>query len=117
MKQLYFLIIYLSSTLVFAQNTYTIKGKVTDFVTHDPVPFAAVSIKNTTIGRNTDFEGNFVLQAPSLASDSLLISCMGYTTKTIFIRRDSLTQTITIQLKPADILLHEVTVHAGENPA
>lgn len=117
MKQLYFLLIFLSSTLVFAQNTYTIKGKVTDFVTHDPIPFAAVSIKNTTIGRNTDFEGNFVLQLPNLASDSLLISCMGYTTKTAFIRRDSLTQTVNIQLRPSDILLHEVTVHAGENPA
>ncbi|RYU97295.1 DUF5686 and carboxypeptidase-like regulatory domain-containing protein [Emticicia agri] len=117
MKQLYFLILFLSSTLVSAQITYTIKGKVTDFVTHDPIPFAAVSIKNTTIGRNTDFEGNFLLQLPNISSDSLLISCMGYTSKTVLIRRDSVTQTINIQLKPSDILLHEVTVHAGENPA
>ncbi len=117
MKHIYFLIIFLSSTLVFAQNSYTIKGKVTDFVTHDPVPFAAVSIKNTTIGKNTDFEGNFILQLSSLNADSLLITCMGYTNKTVFIRRDSLTQTINIQLKPSEILLHEVTVHAGENPA
>jgi len=117
MKQLYFLILFLSTNIVFAQNTYTIKGKVTDFVTHDPVPFASISVKNTTIGQNTDFEGNFILQLSALTSDSLLVSCMGYTTKTVFIHRDSLNQTINIQLKPSDILLHEVSVYAKENPA
>lgn len=117
MKYIYFLIFYLSSTIIFAQNTFTIKGKVTDAVTHDPIPFAAVSLKNTTLGKNTDFEGNFILQLSSLASDSLLISCMGYSNKTVFIRRDSLTQTINVQLKPSEILLHEVKVYAGENPA
>ena len=117
MKQLYFLILFLSSPLLFSQNTYTIKGKVTDGITHDPVPFAAVSIKNTTIGKNTDFEGNYMLQLAAISSDSLLISCMGYTSRTVFINKDSLNQTIDIQLKPSEILLHEVKVYAGENPA
>ncbi|UTA70324.1 DUF5686 and carboxypeptidase-like regulatory domain-containing protein [Emticicia sp. 21SJ11W-3] len=117
MKRLYLLVLYLASTIAAAQNSYTIKGKVTDFVTHDPVPFASISLKNTTIGKNTDFEGNFVLILPALNSDSLLVSCMGYASKTVFIRRDSLSQTVNIQLKPTEILLHEITVHAGENPA
>lgn len=117
MKQLYILILYLTSTIAVAQKTYSIKGKVTDFVTHDPIPFATISLKNSTLGKNTDFEGNFILQIPTLNSDSLLVSCMGYANKMVFIRRDSLTQTVNIQLKPSEILLNEITVHAGENPA
>lgn len=118
MKKFLFIILVFSVFNSIAQNTYLIKGKITDAITHDPVPFAAVSLKNSTFGQNTDFEGNFSLILPKITSDSLLISCMGYATKSYFIFRDSTTQTLNIQLKPTEILLHEVKVYAsGENPA
>lgn len=44
----------------FAQKA-TIKGKVTDQQTKEPVPFLNVSVEGTSIGTATDFEGNYEL--------------------------------------------------------
>ena len=117
MKKNYVIFFILLSQFVFAQNVYILKGKVTDAVTKDPIPFASINIKNTSLGKNTDFEGNFQFQLGSLPSDSLLVSCLGYFSRFFFISKDSLTQTLYIQLKPSEILLQEVKVYAGENPA
>lgn len=117
MKRLYILFFTFLSHTVSAQNVYIIKGKVTDAVTHDPIPFSSVNIKNTSLGKNTDFEGNFQFQLSAIPSDSLLVSCLGYFSKSFYISRDSITQTLNIQLKPSEILLQEVKVYSGENPA
>lgn len=117
MKKNYVIFFILLSQFVFAQNVYILKGKVTDAVTKDPIPFASINIKNTSLGKNTDFEGNFQFQLGLLPSDSLLVSCLGYFSRFFFISKDSLTQTLYIQLKPSEILLQEVKVYAGENPA
>lgn len=117
MKRLYILFFTFLSHIVSAQNVYIIKGKVTDAVTHDPIPFSSVNIKNTSLGKNTDFEGNFQFQLSAIPADSLLVSCLGYFSKSFYISRDSITQTLNIQLKPSEILLQEVKVYSGENPA
>lgn len=117
MKKNYVIFFILLSQFVFAQNVYILKGKVTDAVTKDPIPFASINIKNTSLGKNTDFEGNFQFQLGSLPSDSMFVSCLGYFSRLFYISKDSLTQTIYIQLKPSEILLQEVKVYAGENPA
>lgn len=117
MKRLYILFFTFLSHTVSAQNVYIIKGKVTDAVTHDPIPFSSVNIKNTSLGKNTDFEGYFQFQLSAIPSDSLLVSCLGYFSKSFYISRDSITQTLNIQLKPSEILLQEVKVYSGENPA
>ncbi len=118
MKKILFILLVFSTSISFAQSTFVIKGKIMDAVTHDPIPFASVSLKNSTFGKNTDFEGNFSLVVAKITADSLLVSCMGYTTKSFYISRDSTIQTLNIQLKPSEILLHEVKVYAsGETPA
>ncbi len=117
MKKNYIIFFILTSQFVFSQNVYILKGKVTDAVTKDPIPFASINLKNTSLGKNTDFEGNFQFLLASVPSDSLLISCLGYFSRLFYISKDSLTQTIYIQLKPSEILLQEVKVYAGENPA
>jgi len=117
MKKNYIIFFILTSQFVFSQNVFILKGKVTDAVTKDPIPFASINLKNTSLGKNTDFEGNFQFLLASVPSDSLLISCLGYFSRLFYISKDSLTQTIYIQLKPSEILLQEVKVYAGENPA
>lgn len=117
MKKNFVIFFILTSQFVFSQNVYILKGKVTDAVTKDPIPFASINIKNTSLGKNTDFEGNFQFLLGSVPSDSLLISCLGYFSRLFYISKDSLTQTIYIQLNPSEILLQEVKVYAGENPA
>lgn len=117
MKLFYLLLLFWIPSFAFAQSPYVIKGKVIDAVTQDPIPFASVSLKNTTFGTNTDFEGNFLLQLKAITADSLLITTMGYQPKTVFISKDSSSQNVFVLLKPSEIVLQEVKVYAGENPA
>lgn len=60
----------------------TIKGKVIDETLKEPVPGANVSVKGTTIGTITDFDGNFTIVVPNKKS-VLVFSFMGYQTQEI----------------------------------
>src|SRR5512133_2601226 len=68
----------------FSQNTHNkvIRGKITDANTGDPVSFASVSLKGTTVGTNTDNEGKFIIET-NVASDIIVISFIGYQTESI----------------------------------
>jgi len=98
-----------------AFGQYTIKGKVTDSQTSDPIPFASVLLKGTSIGISTDFEGNYIIQTKSL-SDSLVVSYLGYKSGTKALMKES-NQTINFQLVPSDFQLEAFVFEAGENPA
>ncbi len=93
----------------------TVKGKVTDAGTFEPVIFANVIFKGTAIGVKTDFEGNYNLTA-NTSSDSLVISFIGYETRTVGIQK-GISQDLDIQLHPALYTLSEVRITPGENPA
>ena len=69
----------LTASVSFGQ--YTLKGKVTDAETGDPIAFASVFLKGKTSGTTTDFEGNYLLKVNSIG-DSLSVSYLGYTTQT-----------------------------------
>lgn len=92
-----------------------VKGKVTDAHSGDPIPFANIIFKGTTIGTTTDFDGNFTLKTTSPA-DSLVVSYMGYTTRTKKVER-GVTQVINFQLEEEVTALQEIVFLAGENPA
>lgn len=116
MKIILFLLLFASIFESQAQNII-IKGKIIDAVSLDPVPFAAISFKNTSIGKNSEFDGTFIFQISKIPADSLIISCIGFTKKSVFIQKDSLNQELKIYLNPNEIALHEIKVYAGENPA
>lgn len=61
----------------FAQTD--LKGKVSDFLTFEPIESASVYIQNTTIGSISNADGNFVLKVPQQnMGDTLVISSIGY---------------------------------------
>lgn len=97
----------------FAQTV--VKGKVTDAQSGDPIPFANLIFKGTTIGTNTDFEGNFSLKS-TVPVDSLVVSYLGYKTRTKKVQ-SGVTQTINFQLEEEATSLQEIVFEAGENPA
>ena len=45
---------------------FIIKGKITDSENGDPIPFANVVVKGTTIGTVCDFDGNYTLRLPKM---------------------------------------------------
>ena len=51
---------FLSATL-YAQNGGTVRGKVFEQDTGEPIAFGTVLLEGTTIGTNTDVEGFFTL--------------------------------------------------------
>jgi hypothetical protein len=109
---LLFLIIFLPA---FASAQTVVKGKVIDAQSGDPIPFANVLFKGTAHGGTTDFDGNFTVRTTTNA-DSLVVSYMGYTTRTKKVQ-PGITQTINFQLEEVATALQEVVVLAGENPA
>lgn len=91
------------------------KGRVTDAENGDPIPFANVLVKGTTIGTVCDFDGYYSLKIPRKA-DSLSAIYIGYNMRTKKLQ-DSPSQTLNFQLKEAGIQLKEVVINPGENPA
>lgn len=57
----------------------SIKGKVTDYYSEEPLPFANVSVYGTTFGTITNFDGNFIFNIPdSLIDKDISIKYIGY---------------------------------------
>lgn len=103
----------LTATVSFGQ--YTLKGKVTDAETGDPIAFASVFLNGKTSGTTTDFEGNYQLKVSSIG-DSLSVSYLGYTTQTKVLEKTS-EQILNFQLWPVAFELGTFVFEAGENPA
>ncbi|MFT4032182.1 MAG: DUF5686 family protein [Siphonobacter sp.] len=96
---------------------FTIKGKVTDATTGEPLPFVAVGLKGGIAGANTNFDGFYTIVTKQL-SDSIFVSSIGYNKKVKAIQANVASQTIDFQLSAGSSQLQEVRVYAkGENPA
>lgn len=94
---------------------FIIKGKVTDSENGDPIPFANVVVKGTTIGTVCDFDGNYTLRLPKMV-DSVSAIYIGYKMRTKKIQKVA-AQTLNFQLAESAIQLKEVVINPGENPA
>lgn len=94
---------------------YLIRGKVVDAQSRQPLPFVNIIINhNPLAGTTSDINGIFSLTS-LVPIDSLTCSYVGYEKMTI--AGGSGDKPILIAMREADILLGEVVVRAGENPA
>jgi hypothetical protein len=97
---------------VVSQEMITLKGMVADSVTGKGLPYAQVSVQNSTMGTATNEDGKFKLDVPDrYAKDTLLIAYMGFETlkrKVSGLTGDSLT----LILKPGLLQLNEVEIIA-----
>jgi hypothetical protein len=113
--RLFFLsILLLSHCIIRAQNT-TISGRVLDFETGEPIPYVNIGFLHSLVGTISENDGSFYLSTPR-ASDTLLISSLGYEVKRLFILKGQ-KQSVEIRLVPKSIALDAVIVKPGENPA
>ncbi|MFT3738706.1 MAG: TonB-dependent receptor [Breznakibacter sp.] len=64
-------------TMAFAQQSRTVKGRVTD-TKGEPIPGVNVLIKGTANGTITDIDGNYVLNVPNPESAVLQFTFIGY---------------------------------------
>ena len=117
MKKILFIALVALSQVLTAQNKGTLKGLLTDKETNnEPLPFANVVIKGTTIGATTDFDGNYSIKVPA-GTHVVQFSFLGYKTieKIFTLKAD---ETIVInQLMSASegVSLDEITVKSSSS--
>ncbi len=114
MKKL--LLVFFLSLAVMVQYSFsqTIKGKVVDETSGEPVIGASVYLKGTTYGTITDLDGKFSLDVPAQPA-TLVVSFLGYQdyTKAISPKQGEILDLGEIKLKSSSIGLEEVKVVAS----
>lgn len=110
MKQLFTLLLFTFSSLGFAQNMGLIVGKVIDKDTNnEPLVFANLSIKGTTIESTSDITGLFLIENLSDGDYTLVCNFVGYETKEINVYVSALEPTeVNISLEPSTISFNEL---------
>jgi hypothetical protein len=100
------------SSLAFAQELFTLRGKIVDSKTKSPLPSVVVRVLNSTKGTLSDDNGNFQISL-SKAAYEIQFSIVGYNTETKnidFTKNDN----IIIELKESFVQLSEVLVVAED---
>ena len=92
----------------------TIKGSVFDKLNKEPLSYATITIKETTIGTVSDISGGFKLDLPFNKEYTLLCSYLGYENKEIKISTKENISNLKIYLEAQNIKLQGVTVIATE---
>lgn len=115
-KQLLCLLIFVCvlSTNSVAQVT-RIRGVVVDDETNEPLPFVNVAVPGTTLGTITGVNGEYFIETRNRV-DSLYISYIGYNTFKSAVK-NGVFQQIDARLTAESVLMDEIVVHPGENPA
>lgn len=94
------------------QSVITIKGKVIDAETRNPLIFATITVQGTNVATVTNLDGEFILKiASTLSNPSIEVLYIGYENKIMNISdlRDG-GKNNTIELKQATIPIREVVI-------
>ncbi|WP_425076513.1 TonB-dependent receptor [Psychroserpens sp. S379A] len=77
--KLIFVLFLFATSLLEAQNSYTIQGRVLS--QNEGLPFVSVYLKNTNLGTTTDDHGNFKISNVSSGKQEIIASFIGYRTE------------------------------------
>ena len=102
MKKAFLVVLMLSSSLIFAQNS--ISGSVSD-ENNNPIPGATIVVEGTNTGVVTDFDGNYQINAST--GDQLTFSSLGFGSQTITVGNQN---QINVTLMSSVDILDEVVV-------
>lgn len=95
----------------YAQNTFTISGKLQDSETGDPLVFATVAIKGEGISTVTNSLGEFDFHFPTQYKDSeIVISMMGYENRVYPVSELMTGSSVNLSLNEAKRYLEEVVI-------
>jgi TonB-dependent SusC/RagA subfamily outer membrane receptor len=106
----------LSPTLVGAQATSTVRGRVNDARTGDPIPSAQVSIEGTQLGASTDAQGTFSISGVPTGNQTVTARRIGYSPQRRQITVGAAASDITFSLEAAASSLEQVVVTGTATP-
>ncbi len=107
---LFFLFSFSTTFSVFAQQTGTLRGFVTDSSSGEVLPYSNILIEGTLMGASADLRGGFTITGiPAEKEYKVRITYVGYITKhmIVFIKAKEVTQ-INIPLAESTIRLQEI---------
>ena len=104
-KALFSIFLLVAPFFLFAQ-TIEVSGVVTEADTNMPLPGVNITVKNTTNGVSTDFDGNYTIANIS-TGDILVFSYVGFTTQEIVVTNQKV---INVVLKTDSQALDEIVV-------
>jgi TonB-dependent receptor len=98
---------------LYAQGSGSIKGKILDKDTGDPLTGANVFVQNTSVGAASDLDGNFYIPTVPAGQHTLVISYIGYHKLTVDINVTA-NQTLNVEYRLEAVVLpgEEVLVTA-----
>lgn len=114
---LYFIFFIFSVSLGLESQAQTAKisGKVIDATNNEPLPFANVLVKGTTVGTTTDFDGGFVITGLQPGFVTLQATYVGYkNAESAEIQlSNAKAEYVEIKMENAGVALEEVEVKAN----
>ena len=109
------LAILLISNYTFSQ-TFVLSGRITDAQSGESLAYGNVRVLNTTLGTAANTNGDYELKLPS-GEYSLVASYIGYYSDTIEVNLKKDLYEINFALRKTEILLPDIVIRPGENPA
>ena len=109
------IILFLFSSFIYSQN-FSLSGKISDAQSGDPLPYGNVRVLNTTLGTAANINGDFDIKLPK-GNYILVASYIGYYSDTMDVDLNNNLQSVDFPLKKTEILLPEIVILPGENPA
>lgn len=108
--------VFLTIMYSFAFGQIKLSGTIIDQTTQLPIEYANIGLIDKGVGTVCNSQGNFDLIVPeNLLENFLVITHLGYETSTIKIGElKSNAKALKIELKPTEIILQEVTIHASQ---
>jgi hypothetical protein len=112
MKSSLFILFLLMGAMMEAQ-IFTISGKITS--EEGAMPFATILVKGTTMGTNSNTDGDYSLKLNAGTYD-IVYQYVGYAKRTerVLLQAD---KKMNITLSPEGVALKEVQINAGEDPS
>lgn len=95
-------------SLVSAQNSTSIHGKVMDAKTNESLPFASVKAVGLNLGTRTDLDGNFLLES-KVPVGQITIEYVGYKTEKINIKPSG-QDLLQVRMTEATVVLNELEI-------
>jgi CarboxypepD_reg-like domain len=105
------------SSFLFAQNRYVISGNILDDKSKTAIPFVNVFLEGTTVGTQTDINGNYTLNKVPVGKYKLVASMVGYLPYIQNLTYETKNLDLKIVLKEDVKYLAEVKVTAGKDKA
>ncbi|MDZ7625362.1 MAG: carboxypeptidase-like regulatory domain-containing protein [Ignavibacteriaceae bacterium] len=108
-------VVFLITIEIFSQ-TFTLSGRIADAQSGEALPYGNVRVINTALGTAANTNGDYEIKLTS-GNYSLVASYIGYYSDTVTVELKNNLTGVDFILRKTEILLPEIVIKPGENPA